>query len=72
MGELGEGRAILVLLGVFVLYRVGLQLAGDLGHQELKSPIMGIWLALCIYTWVGPGLFRRSVRKDLEQVKLRD
>lgn len=70
MGGLGEGRAILVLLGAFVLYRVGVIAASDAAKPEVAELINMVWLAIVAYTWVGPAWFRRSVEKELATVKL--
>ncbi len=70
MGTLGDGRAILVLLGAFVLYKVGVVTAEGFGEQELANYIQVLWLAIVAYTWFGPGLFHQSLKKELETVKL--
>lgn len=61
-----------MLLGAFVVYRLTARLAGDLGPPELASAIGFAWLAIVIYTWVGPALFQRALDKELAQVKLSD
>lgn len=72
MGALGEGRAILVLLAAFVVYRFGTITAAHLGYEDLAAGVQIAWLALVAYTWFGPTLFYRSLRKDLAGVELRD
>ena len=70
MGTLGDGRAILVLLGAFVLYRVGVVTAEAFGEVEVANYIQFLWLAIVAYTWFGPGLFHQSLKKELETVEL--
>ncbi|MEM1201623.1 MAG: tetratricopeptide repeat protein [Acidobacteriota bacterium] len=70
MGGLGDGRAILVLLGAFVLYRIGVITAEHQGSENLASYIQVLWLGLVAYTWIGPGLFSRSLQKELSTVTL--
>ena len=72
MGELGSGRAITVLLCAFLVYRLSALILTDLGHPDAANMLQLVWLALCIYTWVGPGLFQKAVKRELETVKLRD
>jgi Flp pilus assembly protein TadD len=70
MGELGDGRAILVLLAGFVLYRVGVITAEAYQHEGLAQYIQVLWLGIVAYTWIGPGLFRASLKKELATVQL--
>lgn len=71
MGDLGEGRALLVLFGTYVLYRFGVVALTQQEKPDLAGLLQFAWLGICLYTWVGPGLFRRSLEKDLEKVVLR-
>ena len=72
LGELGDGRAVAVLLGAFVLQRV-LVLWATQNQQPMTAEIVQFgWLAICVYTWVGPGMFKRSLSKELERVQLRE
>ena len=72
MGELGSRRAILLLLAAFA----GQRFAGIYAKaNELTMTadiIQWTWLALCVYTWVGPALFTRAVKKELAEVRLAD
>lgn len=70
MGTLGDGRAILVLLGAFVLYRIGVQAAADAGQQDVAQWLQIVWLLVVAYTWVGPGWFQRTLRKEIGEVEL--
>lgn len=70
MGSLGDGKGTLVLLSAFVAYRFATQAAKDLGQPGLADLIQLVWLGLAVYTWVGPALFQRMVRRELETVRL--
>lgn len=70
MGTLGDGRAIFVLLGAYVVYRVAAQFVADQGEQDVANLIEIVWLALVAYTWVGPGWFYKTVEKELGEVEL--
>ena len=71
MGELGAGRAIFVLLGAFVVYQAATIWAGQHGQSDLASVIRLLWLGICVYTWVGPGLFQRSLQREIGNVALK-
>ena len=72
MGALGDGRAILVLLAAYVLYRFGVITAQHVGRQNLAEYLSLLWLGIVAYTWFGPMLFRRSLEKELKTVQLRE
>lgn len=67
---LGEKRAILFLVGMFVVYRLVRVWAVQTNHRDLIEPIDIGWIGLCVYTWIGPSLFRRALNKELGGVKL--
>ncbi|HEX5750879.1 MAG TPA: tetratricopeptide repeat protein [Archangium sp.] len=70
MGSLGDGKSTLVLLGAYVAYRFATLAAEDLGQPGLAGIIQLVWLGLALYTWVGPALFQRMVRQELDSVRL--
>ena len=43
----------------------------DHGLKTWTPALSIVWLAFCVYTWFAPGIFMRSVRRELETVKLR-
>ncbi|MCP4687778.1 MAG: tetratricopeptide repeat protein, partial [Desulfobacterales bacterium] len=72
ISELGQSRAILVLLGAFIVYRVaGIHLDQN-DHTGMAGLLHALWLGVCIYTWVGPGLFRKSLKKETDGVLLNE
>jgi Flp pilus assembly protein TadD len=68
--RVGPTRQIIVLLGAFVLYRVSTIMATDAGRTGLASAINLAWLAVVIYSFAGPVLFRRALQRELAEVKL--
>jgi len=72
MSTFGDTGSITILLGLFFCYRISAIFVEQIGRAELAGPINILWLCLCVYTWVGPELFRRSLRKEMETVLLRD
>ena len=68
----GSGtRTILLLLGMYMAYRVAVILTTDAGRQDIASALQVVWLAFAAYTWVAPEWFRRTVRKEIDDVRLR-
>ena len=72
MGQLGSGRAILVLIGAFILYRLIAFSLTDLGYADVANLFRLFWFLLCIYTWVGPGLFDKMVKREIETISLKN
>ena len=70
MGTLGDGRAILVLLTGYVLYRVGVIATQDHGYPGLANLISFLWIGFAAYSWIGPLLFRQSLKRELDQLEL--
>lgn len=63
-------RRVVMLLGIYLGYRVGVLVAGDLGHTTLQVLLTLTWLGFCIYTWVGPALFQKQLKRELEPATL--
>lgn len=70
--ERGTNGAVLVLVGMYVFYRLADQLLADAGQRGLAELLSYCWLGICIYTWVGPQVFQRALAKELETVRLRE
>jgi tetratricopeptide (TPR) repeat protein len=71
MGSLGQSKAIMVLIGAYAAYRVlTIVLRGTIPDPYVNA-IQFAWLGIVVYTWVGPGLFRRMLTKELSKVSLR-
>jgi len=69
--EVGSRNAVLVLLGAFILYRFLTQLLVDYDHQQGAQLVSYAWLGVCVYSWVGPGIFQRQLQSELQAVRLR-
>lgn len=70
MGRHGENSQILLLLGAYMVYRITRQVAADAHNPQLGDMLSLVWLGLCIYSWFGPAIFRRSIERELQPVKL--
>jgi len=71
MQRIGPTRSVIVLLAAFALQRVASIYAQQHGEAGLASAISVVWLAIVVYSWVGPMLFQRALRRELESVELR-
>lgn len=71
MERIGPTRSVIVLLTAFVLYRLALIVADQRGASGLAGGIQVAWLAIVVYSFVGPVLFRKALRRELESVELR-
>jgi hypothetical protein len=54
---------------VFELLRLILR---DTGHPAASQAVSYLWLGLCMYSWIAPGIFRKMLEDELRQVRLRD
>jgi tetratricopeptide (TPR) repeat protein len=64
-------RAIVLLIGMFLLYRASTIVLEENKLSEWTSFVSAIWIAFCIYTWVAPSIFRRKLMNELKQVELK-
>jgi tetratricopeptide (TPR) repeat protein len=69
--RIGPTRSVIVLLAAFALQRVAAIYAEQHGEAGLSTTISVVWLAIVVYTFVGPMLFQRALRRELESVELR-
>ncbi len=63
-------RRVVLLIGTYLAYRVGVLATGDLGYSSAVLPLNLLWLGFCVYTWVGPAMFGRQIAKELEPARL--
>lgn len=66
-----RARAVALLVGIYVLYRISVIMLEENGMKEWAPFAQGLWLAFCVYTWVAPSLLVRALEKELAQVRLR-
>jgi tetratricopeptide (TPR) repeat protein len=71
LGSLGDGRAIAVLVIAFIAQRAASTWATQHDRPGAASAITLTWLLICAYTWIGPALFARAVRRETESVALK-
>lgn len=70
MSERSASRATVVLLLMFVVYRVVVITLTAQGYGQVAQAIDWLWLGFAAYTFAAPQMFRRSLEKELAQVKL--
>ncbi|UVH51349.1 tetratricopeptide repeat protein [Pseudomonas sp. CBSPBW29] len=70
MNERSATRAIILLLFMFVAYRVVVITLTAHGYPQVAQVIDWVWLAFAAYTFAAPQIFRRLLDKELVQVKL--
>jgi tetratricopeptide (TPR) repeat protein len=63
-------RRVVALLAMYLAYRVGVLVLGDLGYAGAQLPLSLLWLGFCVYTWVGPTLFQKQLARELEPARL--
>jgi len=66
----GSTRAIIVLLLAFIMYRVATIISHDIQREDIASVIQIAWMAIVIYTFVGPALFNKSLKKEMAAIQL--
>jgi len=71
MERIGSTRSVMVLLAAFALQRVAAIYAQQIDEPGLARAISIAWLAIVVYSFVGPILFRRALQRELESVELR-
>jgi tetratricopeptide (TPR) repeat protein len=72
LGEIGSRRAIVVLLFAYTTQRLLSIYAHGHGMKMTGEIIQYTWLAICAYSWVGPGMFARAVKRELESVSIKN
>jgi tetratricopeptide (TPR) repeat protein len=63
-------RRVVLLIGMYLAYRASMIALDDFGHQQAATWTRFAWLGFCVYTWVGPAVFQRQLRKELEPAGL--
>lgn len=66
-----QRRTIALLIGAYLLYRIGAIALDQNGLKTESAYLTLVWLAFCVYTWFAPTIFWRSIRKEMETVRLR-
>jgi tetratricopeptide (TPR) repeat protein len=63
-------RAIVLLIGMFLTTNAARMLLDDYGLHRASELVGYFWLALCLYSWVGPARFQAALEKELAPVHL--
>jgi Tfp pilus assembly protein PilF len=66
-----SGRVFLVLALYFGFHLFINTLLLEFPHN-IRLAIVFSWVAFCILTWVGPWVFRRTIEKELKQVRVKN
>lgn len=70
INSLGDARGILVLLLSFAVYNALVILCDTGERDELARLLRTLWSVVVLYTWIGPELYERALKKELAQVEL--
>jgi Tfp pilus assembly protein PilF len=70
MSTLSEGKSIVVLLAMYVVYRLLILILGDLDLGDVAQIVTYAWLAFVAYTWFGPVLFDRMLSREVDSIHL--
>lgn len=68
--RVGPTKNIIVLLAAFVCYRVAVIATTDAGATAVATAVQITWLAIVVYSFAGPAIFHKALRKELDSVRL--
>jgi len=66
----GTHNITVVLLGLYVSYRLLDQGLEDLGMEQAATVVTYTFLAFALYTWVAPAMMQRAIRRELDTIGL--
>jgi tetratricopeptide (TPR) repeat protein len=64
-------RRALVLIALFVLYRLAAIVSAQIGFAALSDAIVFAWVGFVAYTWAAIPVFQRMLQRELGTVRLR-
>lgn len=64
---LGNTKAVMVLIGAYLLFNLLSQVLNDLGQPGLGELVSYTWLLLVVYSWVGVPMYYRALKKELKK-----
>ena len=67
----GEARGIIILLGMYVVFRVSSLTLEIEGYDAAFTALNFAWLGFVVYCLVAPVMFRKALQSELEQVTLK-
>ncbi len=65
-----DGRRVALMIAMFVLARVLIIVTDEAGFPTVSRALWFVWLGTCVYTWIGPLVFRYWLKQELDDVKL--
>ena len=68
--RMGMSRSILILLAAFIVYRIASMAFTDMGRKDIATIVNFCWMAIVIYSFIGPTLFEKALKKELAEVSL--
>ena len=68
--KVGPTKVILVLLSAFIVYRVIMIVSTDMKLENVANVTEAFWLSLVVYSIIGPVLFTRSLKKEIQSIQL--
>lgn len=68
--RIGMTRSILVLLVAFIVYRIASMTFDDMGRKDIATAVNFGWMTIVIYSFLGPALFEKALKKELAEVEL--
>jgi tetratricopeptide (TPR) repeat protein len=59
-----------ILVGLYLAVQIGQTALTQQGEDDIAGSLQFVWVAFCIYTWVGPAMFQKQLEKELSTVRL--
>lgn len=70
MARIGGRGEIVVLLVLFLVYRLLSLIFEDLGMEGARAIAGYVWMGIVLYSWISPEVFQRMLQRELEQIRL--
>jgi tetratricopeptide (TPR) repeat protein len=70
MSRIGDRNEIIVLLVLFLVYRLASLIFEDLDMGLAGTIANYVWMAIVVYSWIGPAVFARMLKRELEKIHL--
>lgn len=58
-------RRVVLLIGMYLVYRAAVIALDDFGYEQAGTWAQFAWLGFCVYSWIGPAVFQKQLRKEL-------
>jgi len=66
----GDALRIGILIGLFLAVQIARTVLLQYGEQDVAGSLQFVWIAFCLYTWIGPAMFQKQLDKELSKVRL--